>query len=138
MSRNISEICLEIGKTVKRSGASAEASIKVDELLVEIVEAKNEVYLQGRTDQKHQDEDIMIVLTKHEIEVITKPLKDMITSLCATLSSTSGCECCPYFHKVECPCNNGSYVLHTDYSEMPIKSENVELLKNDGFRIIEE
>ena len=31
-----------------------------------------------------------------------------------------------------------SYVLHTDYSEMPIKSENVELLKNDGFRIIEE
>lgn len=39
MSRNISEICLEIGKTVKRSGASAEASIKVDELLVEIVEA---------------------------------------------------------------------------------------------------
>lgn len=107
MSRNISEICLEIGKTVKRSGASAEASIKVDELLVEIVEAKNEVYLQGRTDQKHEDEDIMIVLTKHEIEAITKPLKDMITSLCAALNSTSGCECCPYFYKAECLYNNG-------------------------------
>lgn len=124
MSRNISEICLEIGKTVKRLGASAEASIKVDELLVEIVEAKNEVYLQGRTDQKHEDEDIMIVLTKHEIEAITKPLKDMITSLCAALNSTSGCECCPYFYKAECLYNNGIDAwLVGDESNMHINKE---------------
>lgn len=54
MSRNISEICLEIGKTVKRSGASPETCNKVDDLLVEIIQAKNEVYLQGRDDQKYE------------------------------------------------------------------------------------
>lgn len=33
---------------------------------------------------------------------------------------------------------DGSYVLHTEYSEELIKIDNIEMLKNDGFRIIEE
>lgn len=82
MSRNISEICLEIGKTVKHSGASPEACNKVDDLLVEITQAKNEIYLQGRTDQKHEDLDAQVILTKHEIEVLqTSLIKKILAAI---------------------------------------------------------
>lgn len=82
MSRNISEICLEIGKTVKRSGASAEACNKVDDLLVEIIQAKNEIYLQGRTDQKHEDLDAQVVLTRNEIKVLqTSLIKKILAAI---------------------------------------------------------
>ena len=43
MNRYISENCLEIGETVKCSGASPEACKKVDSLLVESIQAKNEI-----------------------------------------------------------------------------------------------
>lgn len=43
MNRYISENCLEIGETVKCSGASPEACEKVDSLLVESIQAKNEI-----------------------------------------------------------------------------------------------
>lgn len=43
MNRNISEICLEIGETVKCSGASPETYDKVDSLLTETNQAKNEI-----------------------------------------------------------------------------------------------
>lgn len=82
MSRNISEICLEIGRTVKRSGASPEACNKVDDLLVEITQAKNEIYLQGRADQKHEDLDAQVILTKNEIRVLeTALIKKILTAI---------------------------------------------------------
>lgn len=82
MNRNISEICLEIGKTVKSSGASSEACNKVDDLLVEITQTKNEIYLQGRTDQKHEDLDTQVILTKHEIKVLeTALVKKILTAI---------------------------------------------------------
>lgn len=82
MSRNISEICLEIEKTVRHSGAFPEACNKVDDLLVEITHAKNEIYLQGRTDQKHEDLDAQVILTKHEIKVLeTSLIKKILTAI---------------------------------------------------------
>ena len=84
MNRNISEICLEIGETVKCSSASPETCDKVDSLLVEIIQAKNEIYLQGRTDQKHEDLDTQIILTKNEIKVLQTSL---IKKILATIES---------------------------------------------------
>ena len=82
MSRNISEICLEIGKTVKHSGASPETCNKVDDLLVEITQVKNEIYLQGKTDQKHEDLDAQVILTKHEIKVLeTSLIKKILAAI---------------------------------------------------------
>lgn len=43
MNRYISENCLEIGETVKCSGASTETCDKVDSLLIESSQAKNEI-----------------------------------------------------------------------------------------------
>lgn len=73
---------MEIGKTAKRSGASSEACNKVNDLLVEITQAKNEIYLQGRTDQKHEDLDAQVILTKHEIKVLQISLiKKILTAI---------------------------------------------------------
>lgn len=36
----------------------------------QFTQSKNEIYLQGRTDQKHEDLDAQVILTKHEIEVL--------------------------------------------------------------------
>ena len=89
-NRNISEICLEIGETVKCSGASPETCDKVDSLLVEIIQAKNEIYLQGRTDQKHEDLDTQIILTKNEIKVLQTSL---IKKILATIESEYDLNC---------------------------------------------
>lgn len=35
-------------------------------------------YICGRTDQKHEEQDTMVILTKHEIEVITNGVLDKL------------------------------------------------------------
>ena len=80
MSRNISEICLEIGKTVKYSGASPEACNKVDDLLFEIVEARKS----EDNFYREQMRAAQVSLTKHEIKVLQTSL---IKRILATIES---------------------------------------------------
>ena len=80
MNENVDELCLKIKEIMAQSGISAEVNSEINNLLDEIVSVSKAAYEKGRTDQKHEDLDDMIVLTKQEINILETSLVKKILS----------------------------------------------------------
>lgn len=80
MNENVDELCLKIKEMITQSGISAEVNSEINNLLDEIAAVSKATYEKGRTDQKHEDMDDMIILTKREINVLETSLVKKILS----------------------------------------------------------
>lgn len=80
MNENVDELCLKIKETMAQSGISAEVNSEINNLLDEIASVSKAAYEKGRTDQKHEDMDDMIILTKREINILETSLAKKILS----------------------------------------------------------
>lgn len=80
MNENVDKLCLKIKETMAQSGISAEVNSEINNLLDKIVSVSKAAYEKGRTDQKHEDLDDMIVLTKQEINILETSLVKKILS----------------------------------------------------------
>lgn len=80
MNENVDKLCLKIKETMTQSGISAEVNSEINNLLDEIASVSKAAYEKGRTDQKHEDMDDMIILTKREINILETSLVKKILS----------------------------------------------------------
>lgn len=80
MNENVDELCLKIKETMAQSGISAEVNSEINNLLDEIASVSKAAYEKGRTDQKHEDLDDIIILTKREINILETSLVKKILS----------------------------------------------------------
>lgn len=77
---DIDGLCLKIKETITQSDISPEVNSEINNLLDKIVSVSKAAYEKGRTDQKHEDMDDMIILTKREINVLETSLVKKILS----------------------------------------------------------
>lgn len=80
MNENVDELCLKIKEMITQSGISAEVNSEINNLLDEIAAVSKATYEKGRTDQKHEDLDDIIILTKREINILETSLVKKILS----------------------------------------------------------
>jgi hypothetical protein len=81
MNENIDKLCLKIKETMAQSGISPEVNSEINNLLDEIASVSKAAYEKGRTDQKHEDLDDIIILTKREINILETSLVKKILSV---------------------------------------------------------
>lgn len=80
MNEIVNKLCLKIKETMAQSGISPEVNSEINNLLDKINSVSKAAYEKGRTDQKHEDMDDMIILTKREINVLETSLVKKILS----------------------------------------------------------
>lgn len=91
MNKNVDELCLKIKETMVQSGISAEVNSEINNLLDEIAAISKAAYEKGRTNQKHEDMDDMIVLTKQEINILeTSLVKKILLAINAKYDLNNG------------------------------------------------